>query len=261
MVRSLLCKSSKGYAAIFGGALATVALVVVPNPAHAGFFDFLFGGAQQQRAPQPDVNSYATPSAPVAPAPLGPESVRQSDTGTGHVVAFCVRLCDGESFPLESLANSTPIETCRSMCPASKTKVFFGSGIDHAVARDGARYTDLENAYVYRQHLVPNCTCNGKDAFGLAPFDLTSDPTLRPGDIVATKNGFVAYTGKGGRDGGFSPVDSSAIAAELNGKSSRVELTESGNPPLYDDAGTIVHPPATLQGSPPVVDPRGQSAR
>ena len=65
-------------------------------------------------------------------------------------------------------------------------------------ARDGARYADLDSAYVYREHLVPNCTCNGKDAFGLATFDVKSDPTLRPGDIVATKNGFMAYAGKRG---------------------------------------------------------------
>ena len=33
---------------------------------------------------------------------------------------------------------------------------------------------------------MTNCTCNGKDAFGLAKIDVASDPTLKPGDIVAT---------------------------------------------------------------------------
>jgi len=47
---------------------------------------------------------------------------------------------------------TAPIETCRAMCPASKTKVFFGSGIDHAAARDGQRCTDLDSAYAYRDH-------------------------------------------------------------------------------------------------------------
>ena len=48
------------------------------------------------------------------------------------------------------------------------------------------RYADLDNAFVYRQKLIPDCTCNGKDAFGLAKIDVASDPTLKPGDIVAT---------------------------------------------------------------------------
>ena len=39
---------------------------------------------------------------------------------------------------------------------------------------------------------------NGRDAFGLAPYDMTSDPTLRPGDVVATKDGFQAFGGRSG---------------------------------------------------------------
>ena len=87
-------------------------------------------------------------------------------------VAFCVRLCDGKGFPMAHLANATPVETCQAMCPASKTKVFFGLEIDGAVARDGTRYGQLENAFLFRKHLVANCTCNGRDAFGLAPLNI-----------------------------------------------------------------------------------------
>ena len=61
-----------------------------------------------------------------------------------------------------------------------------GSQIDHAVASNGARDANLENAFGYRQKIVPNCTCNGKNEFGLAKIDVKSDPTLKPGDIVAT---------------------------------------------------------------------------
>ena len=51
---------------------------------------------------------------------------------------------------------------------------------------NGARYADLDNAFVYRQKIVEDCTCNGKDSFGLAQIDVAADPTLRQGDIVAT---------------------------------------------------------------------------
>ena len=221
-------KRIKWPAAALFSAVSVVLLAAGPRPASAGIFDFLFG-PQQQAAPPPDVTSYAEPSAPVARLPTDLGAVHQG--GSGRFVAYCVRLCDGQHFPLDHMPNATPVETCRAMCPASKTKVYFGSDIDRAVARDGARYADLDNAFVYRQRLVPHCTCNGKDAFGLAKFDLTGDPTLRPGDIVATKSGFVAYAGKRGLADAFTPVDRAAINAELNGGSSRLRLARGSIEP------------------------------
>ena len=100
-------------------------------------------------------------------------------------MTYCVRLCDGQHFPLARLANATPVETCRAMCPASKTKVFFGSEIGGAVAQATARAMPISTPpSSTANRLVAKCTCNGKDAFGLTPFDMANDPTLRPGDIV-----------------------------------------------------------------------------
>jgi len=82
--------------------------------------------------------------------------------------------------------NASPVQLCNAFCPAAKTQVFNGSQIDHAVAGNGARYADLDNAFVYRERIVDNCTCNGRNSFGLAPIDVAADPTLRQGDIVAT---------------------------------------------------------------------------
>ena len=180
----------------------------------------------------------------MAPARLGPQSVYRGGGSSGRSVAFCVRLCDGQHFPLEHMANATPVETCRAMCPASKTKVFFGSEIDYAVGRDGERYADLDNAFVYRKQLVANCTCNGKDAFGLARLDIKSDPTLRPGDIVATRNGLMAFSGKRGKTAAFTPVDASALATELSQGSSRVRLSRRlvwSRRPLMMSLGHLGH--------------------
>jgi hypothetical protein len=242
-------KQSKWRAAILAGVLSAAAFAA-PQPARAGLLDFLFGGPAKPSAP-PQANSYAEPSAPVSPAPLGPESVRQGGGGSGRAVAFCVRLCDGQHFPIDHAADATPVETCRAMCPASKTKIFFGGEIDRAVARDGARYADLDTAYIYRNHLVRNCTCNGKDAFGLAPFDMPSDPTLRPGDIVSTKSGLMAYSGKRGSTAAFTPVDPAGLGAALSQGSSPSQLTRrSEPPPVEDEPGTIVQP----QTAAPFVD-------
>jgi Protein of unknown function (DUF2865) len=243
-------KSSMRHAAVLVAAAALgAALSLAPVPARAGFFDFLFGNSQDQPQPQ-QANAYAEPPPAglgrVAPAPLGPESVRQGGAGSGRTVAYCVRLCDGEHFPLEHLSNATPVETCRAMCPASKTKVFYGSDIGGAVARDGARYADLDHAFVYRQQLVTNCTCNGRNARGLAPFDLSSDPTLRPGDIVATKDGFVSYNGKNGKADGFTPVDPASIATELNSVTTRVSASKHNEmAAAEEDPGTVVRPQPT----------------
>jgi hypothetical protein len=256
-------KSLKWRDAAAIGALLATALMTMPHAARAeGLFDFFFGGLQRQSAPA-GVNSYAEPPASigrVAPqSPSGIESVRQGGEAIGRAVAFCVRLCDGQHFPLERMTNATPVETCRAMCPAAKTKVFFGGAIGGAAARDGQRYTDTDNAYLYRKQLVANCTCNGKDAFGLARFDLSSDPTLRPGDIVATKDGFVAYSGARGQSA-FTPVDSSAVAAQLTPGSSRVKLSRRAAPPSADDEpGTIV--PAPAPTSRPLVELNAQSFR
>ena len=222
-------------------------MFAVSPPAQAGLLDFLFGGFQQPPSPPADVNSYAEPA---APPPGGSESVRSSG-GTGRAVMFCVRLCDGQHFPLEHLANATPVETCRAMCPASKTKVFFGGEIDHAVASDGARYADLDTAFVYRTRLVANCTCNGRDAFGLAQFDLSSDPTLRPGDLVATKSGFVAFAGKRGEADAFTPVDTATVEAELGHRAAPVRLSRQTKEPAAatEEPSVIVVPRGANQAA------------
>ena len=106
-------------------------------------------------------------------------------------------------------------ELCKSFCPAAKTKVFAGSKIDHSVASDGTRYADLDNAFLYRERTVDNCTCNGKDAFGLAPLKPELDPTLRPGDIVATNDGLATYNGnRNARSAEFTPIDKSGAPSE-----------------------------------------------
>ena len=208
----------KWRAVVIAGALAAAASMTATDVARAqGLLDFLFG--RQQPAQQPDTPAHPPPPAAslgrVAPAPLGRENINEGGGSTGHAVAFCVRLCDGQHFPLEQMVKGTPAETCRAVCPYSKTKVFFGGEIGAAVAQDGQHYTNLDTAFVYRKQLVANCTCNGRDAFGLAPFDVKNDPTLRPGDIVSTKNGLASYTGGSGPSATFTPVNPATLPADI----------------------------------------------
>ncbi len=67
----------------------------------------------------------------------------------------------------------------------------YGGNIDNAATESGKPYSELPNAFRYRNELVAGCSCNGKDPIGLAPVKIDKDPTLRKGDIVAGANGLV----------------------------------------------------------------------
>src|ERR1700686_1937283 len=167
-------------------------VAVTPRAATAeGLFDLFFGGLQKQQpaAPPPQANFFADPFSQNQPPGPPPRAI-----ASGSGPAFCVRSCDGRYFPLTA-RNASPAQMCQAFCPASPTKVFFGSNIDGASSANGERYADSENAFAYRKAMRADCTCNGRDPAGLAPVDLTLDPSLRPGDVIATTNGLVAYSG------------------------------------------------------------------
>jgi hypothetical protein len=191
------------------------AAALTPRMAAAeGLFDMLFGAfsnPQAQRPPQ--AGSLSDPYGNGQPAP-------QPRVASGSGAAFCVRSCDGRYFPLTRNAAS-PVQMCQAFCPASATKVFFGANIDTASAANGESYADSDNAYAYRKALRADCTCNGRDPAGLAPVDLALDTSLRPGDVVATTNGLVAYSGPhgGSQSGDFTPVASyPGLTAEVRAR-------------------------------------------
>ncbi len=188
--------------AILGAALA-LALVMTPRAHAQGLFEALFGG---RRSSPPPVQAFTAPIESLVERLTGDRGNIRSEPGVGYA-SYCVRTCDGAHFPLQRNAN--PAELCNSFCPAAKTKVFSGNNIDTAVAGDGSRYADLDNAFVYRQKLSADCTCNGKTPWGVAKIDAANDPTLRPGDIVATPKGLVAFNGSAGakeQAANFTPV-------------------------------------------------------
>jgi hypothetical protein len=187
-------------AAMIGGTAA---------PAQAGFFDRLVGSITRHIRPPAELRELPqlSPIPGDRIAPQGGENWRTSGNGEPRS-AFCVRTCDGHYFPVQANAEYTAAQMCNSFCPASETKIYTGSGIDHAVGLDGRPYTELPNAYAYRKKVVANCTCNGKDIFGVARLAAKSDPTLRRGDVIATGKGMMAVTGKTGDGAQFTSANS-----------------------------------------------------
>jgi Protein of unknown function (DUF2865) len=233
--------------AIIVAGLTTAALVlsVASASAQNGFFESLFG--RRWNGP----TAYADPSSQFNP--FGSRETQRVETG----IAYCVRLCDGRFFPIQRHSGVTPAQACSSFCPASQTKIYNGSSIENASGPDGKRYADLGTAFVYRDKIVPGCTCNGKDAFGLVNTPIDEDPTLHPGDIVATNGGLMAYNGSNAGNGGnagakkhagnFTPISSySGLSADL-----RRKLTETKIEPATE---TPVTPAQIKQGAAPPAD-------
>jgi Protein of unknown function (DUF2865) len=225
----------------------TGVIVIAPRAASAeGLFDFLFGGLQkQQHQAPPQASFFADPSGNQAPAPV------RTVTSGGSGPAFCVRSCDGRYFPL-SRGNASPIQLCQAFCPASPTKVFYGSNIDNAASASGERYADSENAFAYRKALRADCTCNGRDSAGLAPVDLTLDTSLRAGDVIATTDGLVAYSGVrvgNNQAAEFTPVASyPGLTAEVRARLGEMKVAPVSAEMIADEApsATTVVPRTAL---------------
>jgi hypothetical protein len=158
-------------------------------------------------------------------APTGDNPVRREYSNSGGAVSFCVRLCDGRFFPVQKHGDLSAAEACNSFCPAAKTRIFSGSEIDHAVDKGGGHYSNLENAYVYRDKIVDGCTCNGKTPYGLARMDVKQDPTLRAGDIVATSDGLEVYKSTRRGVAEFTPVDRAKVSDEMRRKLSQLRVS------------------------------------
>jgi hypothetical protein len=181
--------------------VASLGLALAPAAHAEDFFSALFGALG--RRPTPQIQApFADDDVPRYDAP------RQRAFGGG--TAYCVRGCDGRYFPAQGADAQSKAQSCKSFCPSAETSLVYGGNIDDATTETGKSYSDLPNAFRYRNEIVAGCTCNGKDPAGLASIKAEDDPTLRKGDIVAGSDGLVvANRNAGDRRGvamNFSPL-------------------------------------------------------
>lgn len=168
------------------GAAAVLCAFSLASAAQAeDFFSALFGAfGGRHLAPPQIVMPFANEGSPQGDPP-------RPRVSYGGGQAYCVRTCDGRYFPLQGPDRESRAASCNGFCPASKTEVVYGSHIDDAATANGEPYSELPNAFRYRNEIVAGCTCNGKDQFGLAAVKVEDDATLRRGDLVAGADGLM----------------------------------------------------------------------
>ncbi|RQH14024.1 DUF2865 domain-containing protein [Bradyrhizobium sp. RP6] len=205
MSRRLVGKVAGGAAILV---VVSAGLASVPSAHAEDFFSALFGGFRMR--PPPEIRMpFPHDDMPRYDAPR-----QRASYGGG--TAYCVRGCDGRYFPAQGSDAESKAQSCKSFCPASETSLVYGSNIDDATTENGKSYSNLPNAFRYRNEIVAGCTCNGKDPAGLASVKVEDDPTLRKGDIVAGAGGLVvASRNANDRHGvamNFSPLPESVRA-------------------------------------------------
>ncbi|WP_426421020.1 DUF2865 domain-containing protein [Bradyrhizobium genosp. A] len=206
MMRRSISKLAGGTAAFV--TIASLGLALTPSAHAEDFFSALFGGFRMR--PPPEIRiPFPNDDMPRYDAPR-----QRASYGGG--AAYCVRGCDGRYFPAQGNDSESKAQSCKNFCPASETSLVYGSNIDDATTDSGKSYSDLPNAFRYRNEIVSGCTCNGKDPVGLASLKAEEDPTLRKGDIVAGSNGLVVAN-RNANDGrgiamNFSPLPESIRA-------------------------------------------------
>ncbi|MET0257410.1 MAG: DUF2865 domain-containing protein [Methylobacterium sp.] len=122
----------------------------------------------------------------------------QPTTGSQSV---CVRTCDGYVFPLGARYSQKDVPlhqaACAAACPDAATALYtmpWGrTELDQAVSLKGHPYLAAAWANVYRQKRVENCHCRTPGSVA-APLAIDNDPTIRVGDVVATKTSAAVVT-------------------------------------------------------------------
>jgi Protein of unknown function (DUF2865) len=214
---------SSGRRIAFGVAVALCASTLAPAVHAEDFLSALFGAFGGGRAHAPSMPlPFASESDPFAAQ--GDTHPRVGTSGGGQ--AYCVRTCDGRYFPITASDNQSRAASCNSFCPASETRVVYGSNIDGAATESGKPYSELPNAFRYRNELVAGCTCNGTDQIGLAPVRIENDPTLRKGDIVAGRDGLMV-AGRGAADRRGASLNFSPASERVRSRYQRVPVVAS----------------------------------
>lgn len=171
------------------------------TPQNPGFFDTLFGRNNAAMYP---------------PGMTGGDSYR----------TLCVRTCDGYYFPISFSTSSARFDedarTCHRMCPAAEVILFShrnpGETVQQAVSLGGRFYTELPNAFKYRQEYNAACSCkNPGETWAETMKGLEDRSNIRQGDIIVTEDRAKALSAP--RDARGRPIKPDLPSGHANGQS------------------------------------------
>ena len=130
-------------------AAAMCALALGPAAQAEDFFSALFGGYNVQSHVPATRLPFANPFAPQYDT-----RPRAGYSGGGQ--AYCVRTCDGRYFPIAASDNASRAASCSSFCPASETRVFYGSNMGDANIHDNTNLPILlaGGGFKHGQHIA-----------------------------------------------------------------------------------------------------------
>ncbi len=138
-------------------------------PRGGGLFDSLFG-----------------PNSIFSPGPSQSSTYR----------TLCVRSCDGFYFPISFATTPAHFredeQKCQHLCPAAEVTLFShrnpGEEVAQATSISGRLYTELPNAFHYRQEFNPSCSCRRPgESWAEALKALDDRSTIEQGDILVTE--------------------------------------------------------------------------
>jgi hypothetical protein len=107
----------------------------------------------------------------------------------------CVRTCDGFYFPISFSTGQSRFgedeQACKRMCPAAEAMLYSyrnpGEDISKATSLSGRLYTELPNAFRYRQKFDAACSCKRPGESWAQALQQADDRTVERGDIVVTE--------------------------------------------------------------------------
>lgn len=128
---------------------------------------------------------------------FGNNSMFSQHSGANTYRTICVRTCDGFFYPISFATTPGRFEedarTCQRMCPAAEVVLFThrnpGENVEQAVSSSGRLYTELPNAFKYRQEFNSACSCKRPgETWADAMKGLEPRSGLEQGDIVVTED-------------------------------------------------------------------------
>jgi hypothetical protein len=154
---------------------------------------------------------------------------------------LCVRTCDGYYYPISFATSPARFgedeQTCRATCPAAEVALYSvrtGEDVRQAVSMNGRVYTELPNAFRYRQQFDAACSCRRPGQSWADAMGQSKDLTVERGDIIVNEERSKALSQpktdpRGGRAGAPpaaanpAPAPNNAINAAPSSPAANIE--------------------------------------